>query len=106
MQERKESTFQKSRNGRYNVPLGTCHRPPFAIPNLFPATSTMTLPEYTKKHMCIFLEFFDLFTPPGGTSTIPVPKKGILSILAYLKEAFLTSRVSIARREYATSYIH
>ena len=63
-------------------PLGTCQTPPFVMANLVPATSTATLPKYTKKTICILREFLVRLKPRGGSSMMPVPKKGIVSVLA------------------------
>jgi len=78
---------------RICLPLGMTHTPPLLIANcvvsapLPPAApgapiSTITLPSWTKKHCCIFREFFARLKPFGGISTTPLPKNGRVRILA------------------------
>ena len=95
-----------------NSPLGTTQAPPFDIanwwtcaPSLAANTSTMTFPSCTKKHICIFLEFFARLKPAGGNSTMPEPKKGIVIIFAYLNFEPATSRVMIEGAAKAMSSV-
>lgn len=53
--------------------------------------------------MCILFEFLGFLTPPGGSSTIPDPKKGELSSFAKRKEESFVSLVSIPEGAYAIS---
>lgn len=94
-------------------PLGTIQAPPSLIVNSCPPAaaetssprdlasfggaggliSTNTLPLWTKKLICIFLEFLTRFEPAGGSSTMPLPKNGRVWIFAYVKALPATSRV-------------
>ena len=68
--------------------------------------STEIFPLCTKKFICIFLEFLVRLLPPGGSSTMPLPKKGNVWILAYVNVLSFASRLMMLEAAKARSGMH
>lgn len=85
------------------VPRGTCQKPPLVMVKMVSHTCTTTLPECTKNIMCILREFLSRLKPSGGISTMPQPKKGVVSVLANLKLPSPLSCISILLLAWAIS---